>query len=442
MIKSEVNMSHKNLNNKTLQLRIPITTCLTSIPTTTSTSPSVSTKDVTIDLDGDLDPPRRHQQQHEQLLQQSPLHLLDTKEIQSIPTSTPTPTTSSPNLNDTNDNKNTTPHNSFWDVKLKQLNDEGTPLESVGCQIWNGAFLLADWLLSHPRMQHNHEIRSGGDDDGGWHVIEIGAGIGLTSLVAASTGWPRSVWSTDYHCDVLALLATNITTNPIPTPSLLSSMVKMSPRAAGCPIHVRMLDLMVANDHCPLVHMLKHRHTIDNSATIVPLRTPTSSSSSSSWNWNGSEYDLIWPRRSPGRRQCSSLMILCADIVYDEELNLALVHKLSSIINCINASKIGDVRSDNTLATRSTCSSNAPLQLCTCRIRIIMSIEKRIIFTLAAMRPVAHFYDHFIDLLHQHSLRFTTLFDASNPSSIPPLPQHFDYDRNNMTIIEIKGVTS
>ncbi|KAG7222029.1 hypothetical protein INR49_028193 [Caranx melampygus] len=49
-----------------------------------------------------------------------------------------------------------------------------TPLEDVGKQVWRGAFLLADFILSEPLMFR------------GATVLELGAGTGLTSIVLAT----------------------------------------------------------------------------------------------------------------------------------------------------------------------------------------------------------------------------------------------------------------
>ena len=47
-------------------------------------------------------------------------------------------------------------------------------VDLVGLQVWRGAFLLADYLLSHP------------DVFVGRKVIELAAGTGLTAVTAAT----------------------------------------------------------------------------------------------------------------------------------------------------------------------------------------------------------------------------------------------------------------
>ncbi|MCJ8739673.1 hypothetical protein PDJAM_G00049900 [Pangasius djambal] len=62
-----------------------------------------------------------------------------------------------------------------------------TPLEDVGKQIWRGAFLLSDFVLSNPAAFR------------GATVLELGAGTGLASIVMASVA--KTVYCTD-ECGV------------------------------------------------------------------------------------------------------------------------------------------------------------------------------------------------------------------------------------------------
>lgn len=43
----------------------------------------------------------------------------------------------------------------------------------MGLQVWRGAFLLADYILSHPDLFENQTI------------LELGSGVGLTSIIAS-----------------------------------------------------------------------------------------------------------------------------------------------------------------------------------------------------------------------------------------------------------------
>lgn len=74
-----------------------------------------------------------------------------------------------------------------------------TPLEDVGKQVWRGAFLLADFILSEPAMFT------------GATVLELGAGTGLTSIVMATTA--KTVYCTDVGEDLLRMCRRNVMLN-------------------------------------------------------------------------------------------------------------------------------------------------------------------------------------------------------------------------------------
>ncbi|XP_047211951.1 methyltransferase-like protein 22 isoform X1 [Girardinichthys multiradiatus] len=74
-----------------------------------------------------------------------------------------------------------------------------TPLEDVGKQVWRGALLLADFILSNP------------DTFRGATILDMGAGTGLTSIVMATTA--KTVYCTDVGDDVLRLCSRNVVLN-------------------------------------------------------------------------------------------------------------------------------------------------------------------------------------------------------------------------------------
>ncbi|XP_052360875.1 methyltransferase-like protein 22 [Oncorhynchus keta] len=91
-----------------------------------------------------------------------------------------------------------------------------TPLEDVGKQVWRGAFLLADLILSQPTTFR------------GATVLELGAGTGLTSVVMATVA--KTVYCTDVGEDLLSMCQKNVTLN----------RHLMEP--AGGKVRVRLLD--------------------------------------------------------------------------------------------------------------------------------------------------------------------------------------------------------
>ncbi|XP_070836338.1 methyltransferase-like protein 22 isoform X3 [Chaetodon trifascialis] len=74
-----------------------------------------------------------------------------------------------------------------------------TPLEDVGKQVWRGALLLADFILSKPTVFR------------GATVLELGAGTGLTSIIMSTLA--KTVYCTDVGEDLLSMCKRNVTLN-------------------------------------------------------------------------------------------------------------------------------------------------------------------------------------------------------------------------------------
>lgn len=74
-----------------------------------------------------------------------------------------------------------------------------TPLDDVGKQVWRGALLLADFILSDPGQF------------AGATVLELGAGTGVSSIVMATAA--KMVYSTDVGADLLRMCSKNVTMN-------------------------------------------------------------------------------------------------------------------------------------------------------------------------------------------------------------------------------------
>lgn len=98
-----------------------------------------------------------------------------------------------------------------------------TPLEDVGKQVWRGALLLADFILSDPDMFR------------GATVLELGAGTGLTSIIMATAA--KTVYCTDVGEDLLSMCKRNIALN------------KHILEPAGGEVKVRQLDWL-QDDFC------------------------------------------------------------------------------------------------------------------------------------------------------------------------------------------------
>ncbi|XP_043284281.1 methyltransferase-like protein 22 [Venturia canescens] len=75
-----------------------------------------------------------------------------------------------------------------------------TELQLVGLQIWRGALLLADYVLSHPYLFKHKKI------------LELGSGVGLTSIVASLLA--NEVICTDVNVGgILELIGSNFERN-------------------------------------------------------------------------------------------------------------------------------------------------------------------------------------------------------------------------------------
>ncbi|KGL76991.1 Methyltransferase-like 22 [Tinamus guttatus] len=74
-----------------------------------------------------------------------------------------------------------------------------TPLKDVGKQVWRGAFLLADYILSKWDMFRRCT------------VLELGAGTGITSIIMGTVA--QRVYCTDVGEDLLAMCERNVALN-------------------------------------------------------------------------------------------------------------------------------------------------------------------------------------------------------------------------------------
>jgi len=86
-----------------------------------------------------------------------------------------------------------------WEVMAQRLHMRMTSHDDVGAVLWPAAAVLSRWLVAHP------QVLSGRD------VLEIGAGMGLTGIVAA--GQARRAVLSDFNWAVLCNLRRNIALN-------------------------------------------------------------------------------------------------------------------------------------------------------------------------------------------------------------------------------------
>uniref|UniRef100_A0A182WDX3 Methyltransferase-like protein 22 n=1 Tax=Anopheles minimus TaxID=112268 RepID=A0A182WDX3_9DIPT len=102
---------------------------------------------------------------------------------------------------------------------------KSTRLDAVGLQIWRGALLLADYIMHNEKKFKNS------------HILELGSGVGLTSIVASM--YAREIICTDIDIEgLLDLIRRNVQRN-----AHLSN--------PHCRMHVNELDFKVSYQDYP-----------------------------------------------------------------------------------------------------------------------------------------------------------------------------------------------
>ncbi|XP_011886040.1 PREDICTED: methyltransferase-like protein 22 [Cercocebus atys] len=179
-----------------------------------------------------------------------------------------------------------------------------TPLEDVGKQVWRGALLLADYILFRQDLFR------------GCTALELGAGTGLASIIAATVA--QTVYCTDVGADLLAMCQRNIALN-----SHLAA-------AGGGVVKVKELDWL-KDDLC--------------TDPEVPF------------SWSQEEISDLYNHTT---------ILFAAEVFYDDDLTDAVFKTLSRLAHRL----------------KNACTA-------------ILSVEKRLNFTLRHLDVTCEAYDHF-----------------------------------------------
>ena len=159
---------------------------------------------------------------------------------------------------------------------------------SVGLQSWASSILLAERICLDPE-------RFGLTLDWRLRVLELGAGTGLLSIVAAkllSTTRPEII-ATDHHPDVLSNLTSNIQTNFPHNPRILVLPLDWQYPTYTGPL-AKPFDVILAAD---VVYHPEHARWIKTCVeTLLSRPTPGSKE-------RGGEFALMIPLRSTGRHE-------------------------------------------------------------------------------------------------------------------------------------------
>ncbi|XP_066131016.1 methyltransferase-like protein 22 isoform X2 [Saccopteryx bilineata] len=213
-----------------------------------------------------------------------------------------------------------------------------TPLEDVGKQVWRGALLLADYILFQWDLFQ------------GRTVLELGAGTGLASVVAATLA--QTVYCTDVGADLLAMCQQNLALNSHLTGS------------GGSVVKVRELDWR------------KDELCTDPEAPF---------------SWSEEEISDLYNHTT---------ILLAAEVFYDDDLTDALFKTLLRLTHRLQNACVA-----------------------------ILSVEKRLNFTLSHLDVTCEAYDHFRACLRQlEQLRDGPLRFAVEPVEAS-FPQRLVYER-------------
>lgn len=168
-----------------------------------------------------------------------------------------------------------------------------TPLDLVGMQIWRGAVALCDYLWAHR-----------GSLLQGRHILELGAGCGLVSLLAATGG--AQVLLTDAPAAVLHNAMRNV------------AAAHESVRER---VRVRRLDWSqpVSEPLCPA---RSGRTPADDRAGTAATQLP----SGTPFEWGEADAELL--RRSE--------LVLCADCIYDVAATEQLLRMLRDLLHALS----------------------------------------------------------------------------------------------------------
>lgn len=213
-----------------------------------------------------------------------------------------------------------------------------TPLEDVGKQVWRGALFLADYLLFERDLFQ------------GRTVLELGAGTGFTSIIAATAA--QTVYCTDVGADLLAMCQRNIALNSHLT----------APGGGG--VKVRELDWL-KDDLC-----------------------------------TDPEVPFSWSEEDISDLYGHTTILLAAEVFYDDDLTDALFKTLFRLAHRL----------------KNACTA-------------ILSVEKRLNFTLSHLDVTCEAYDHFRACLRQ----LEQLQDGQLSFAVEPVeaafPQRLEYER-------------
>nr|XP_031289059.1 methyltransferase-like protein 22 isoform X1 [Camelus dromedarius] len=241
----------------------------------------------------------------------------------------------------------------FWFLSRPE-HTMATPLEDVGKQVWRGALLLADYVLFQRDLFQ------------GRTVLELGGGTGLASIVAATVA--RTVYCTAGKEEAgVAWDSGVLVRNPT---------VTAARESAGQPPFVLLLDDLGSNTNvgADLLAMCQRNVALNSHLTaagggVVKVKE---------LDWlkddlcTDPEVPFSWSEEDISDLYGHTTILLAAEVFYDDDLTDALFKTLSRLAHKL----------------KNACTA-------------ILSVEKRLNFTLRHLDVTCEAYDHFRSCLRQ-----------------------------------------
>lgn len=257
--------------------------------------------------------------------------------------------------------------------------EEESTVAQCGVQLWRGALLMTDWLL---HCEHSPRITTAGAADSTSEAavsdvrvprlgvgLELGSGVGLGAIVLSRLC--HTVFATDLPDDsILPLCARNVARN---VPSRLSDAGLIhEPQDT---VRVRALDWREA-EHSALVACTRCQWP----SRLGAAGTTDESKLKSKWELQEMDFAEL----------CEVSVLIAADVLYDAAATVAFVKMLSLLL-------LGSTAEGST--GTSTTKADAASQVQVPQRWLWLTLERRIVFSMAEQRAHAPAVELFFELL-------------------------------------------
>lgn len=250
-----------------------------------------------------------------------------------------------------------------------------TPVSRCGEQVWLGACLLCDWLL------HNRQLLAGQT------VVDLGAGVGLVSIMAAQ--FAERVFLTDGDEGALQLASHNVAANG---PAVQQGQQQGQAQLQN--ISVRQLDWMQLFD-------VQLRQLADDEVLELlnsnPSQQRVQQQQQQQQGIQKQPHSYAWAAADLAWLACAHIW-LAADVVYNETITDAFMRAAHQLM-CWQHHRQQQQQQHGSSGTASrdaagqACSSSLP--------RLVVTVEKRFNFTFRDLDARAGAFEHFLTYVQQ-----------------------------------------